>query len=120
MKIFKFFLLTLMFVSLPIFSAEHCSKFISVREYEVKNSKEVAVIAQKEFVPIIQKITGFIKWDLIEVSKTKLVTVSHLDNEAAAIESADKAKQWSLKALSSQVISPPEVKNGQVIASSCK
>lgn len=120
MKLSNFLLLALIFSSSPIFAAEHCAKYVSVREYEVKDSAEVARIAQKEFLPIIKKIPGFISWNLIAVSKTNLITVSNFDNEAAANESAEKAKKWSVKALAGKVISPPEINRGEVIASSCK
>lgn len=120
MKVFKFLFVALALISSPAFASSHCSKYISVREYEVKDSAEVARIAQKEFVPIVKKISGFISWDLLAVGKTKLITVSSFDNEAAANESAEKAKQWGGKALAGLVDSPPEVSNGKVIASSCK
>ena len=120
MKLSKFLLLALMFLSSPIFAAGHCAKYISVREYEVKDSAEVARIAQKEFVPIIKKIPGFISWNLIAVGKTNLITISNFDNEAAANESAEKAKQWGGKALTDWVVKSPKISNGKVIASSCK
>jgi len=120
MKAFKWFFLASVLLSSSAFAAGHCSKYISVREYEVKDSDGVARIAQKEFVPIVQKISGFIAWDLIAISKTKLITVSSFDNQAAANESAEKAKQWGAKALAGLVVSPPEISNGAVIASSCK
>ena len=120
MKVLKFLFLALLFVNSPVFAAGHCAKYSSVREYEVKDITEVALIAQKEFVPIIMKIPGFISWNLIAVSKTNLITVSNFDNEAAANESAEKAKQWGGKALSDWVVKSPKISNGQVIASSCK
>ena len=120
MKVFKFLLFLLILASSQVFAAGHCSKYISVREYEVKDSTEVARIAEKEFVPIIKKISGFIGWDLIAVSKTKLITVSTFNTETAANESAEKAKEWGGKALAGLVMSPPEISNGKVIASSCK
>jgi hypothetical protein len=120
MKVFKFLFIVLMLASSPVFAAGHCSKYISVREYEVKDSAEVARIAQKEFVPIVKKISGFIGWDLIAITKTKLITVSTFNTEAAANESAEKAKEWGGKALAGLVVSPPEISNGEVIASSCK
>ena len=58
-------------------------------------------------------------WDLIAVSKTKLITISTFDNEAAAHESAEKAKEWGGKALAGLVVSPPAISNGRVVASSC-
>ncbi len=120
MKAFKFLLVASLLLSSPIFAAGHCSKYISVREYEVKDSNEVASIAQKEFVPIIKKITGFISWELIAISKTKLITVSNFDNKSAADESAEKAKEWGKKALANLIVTPAVINNGEVIASSCK
>lgn len=120
MKLSKFLLLGLIFLSSPIFAAEHCAKYMSIREYEVKDSTEVARIVQKEFVPIVKKISGFIKYDLIATSKTKVITVSQFDNKAAANESADKAKTWGPKALAGLATLPPEISNGEVIVSSCK
>ena len=104
----------------PTFAAGNCAKYMSVRAYEVTDSNEVARVAKKEFVPIVKKIEGFISWDLIAVSKTKLITVSGFDNEVAAYESAEKAKQWGAKALAGLVVTPPEISNGEVIASSCE
>jgi len=110
----------LLLASSPAFAAGNCSKYMSVRAYEVTDSSEVALVAKKEFVPIVKKIEGFISWDLIAVSKTKLITVSGFDNEVAANESAEKAKQWGAKALAGLVVTPPEISNGEVIASSCE
>ncbi len=120
MKLRNVLFLALLISSSPIFAAGNCSKYMSVREYEVTDSNEVARIAKKEFVPIVQKISGFINWDLIAVSKTRLITVSSFDNEAAASESAEKAKQWGAKSLAGLVVTPPEISNGEVIASSCE
>jgi hypothetical protein len=111
-------LLTL--ISAPAFADSHCARYVSVREYDVTDSAEVAHIAQKEFVPIVKKIPGFVNWDLIAVSKTKLITVSDFSTKAAADESAEKAKDWGKKALAGLVVNPPEISNGEVIASSCK
>lgn len=110
----------LLLASSSAFAAGNCSKYMSVRAYEVRDSSEVALVAKKEFVPIVKKIAGFISWDLIAVSKTKLITVSSFDNEAAANESAEKAKKWGAKALAGLVVTPPEISNGEVIASSCE
>lgn len=107
-------------ISGPAFAESHCASYVSVREYDVTDSAKVAHIAQKEFVPIIKKISGFVNWDLIAISKTKLITVSNFSTKAAADESAEKAKDWGKKALAGLVVNPPEISNGEVIASSCK
>lgn len=120
MKAFRYVLASMMLISAPAFAGSHCAKYVSVREYEVKDSAEVARIAQKEFVPIVKKISGFVSWDLIAISKTKLITVSNFGTQAAAEESAEKAKEWGKKALAEWVVSPPEISNGEVAASSCK
>lgn len=120
MKVFQILFLLSALISAPAFASGHCSKYISVREYEVKDSAEVARIAQKEFVPIVKKISGFISWELIAISKTKVITVSNFDNKSAADESAEKAKEWGKTRLGEMVVAPPEISNGEVIGSSCK
>jgi|GEM_PF-1368426 len=107
-------------ISLPAFASSNCEQYVSVRYYDVKDSDQVAKIAQKEWVPIIKKIPGFIHWDLIAVDEKKVITVSTFNNQKAAEESAVKAKEWGGKALSELVINPPQISNGKVLASSCK
>ncbi len=120
MKLLKSLPLLLGIFCSPAFASHHCAKFISVREYEVTDSSEIAPKAQKEFVPIINKIPGFISWQLIAISKTRLITVSEFTSQHAAEVSAEKAKEWGKKALADLVKGFPEISNGKVIASSCK
>ena len=86
MKAFKFLLVASLLLSSPIFAAGHCSKYISVREYEVKDSNEVASIAQKEFVPIIKKITGFISLSRFQI----LIISPQPTNQQKKLKSGEK------------------------------
>ncbi len=119
MKLVNLCAVLLSLLSCSAIAAPQCAQYISVREYDVSDSVEITRRAQQEFVPIINKIPGFLSWQLIEVSKTRLITVSAFNSQQAAELSAEKAKQWGAKSLANLVKNTPEISNGKVVASSC-
>lgn len=121
MKALKYALLLLSLMSTHAFADGHCAKYVSVREYDNnKDNAEVARIAQKEFLPLMQALPGFIGWELITVTKKKLITITSFDNKASMDESVKISKEWGKKALTHLVIAPAEINNGEVIATSCQ
>jgi hypothetical protein len=121
LKALKYAFVVLSLISASAFAAGPCAKYVSVREYDNnKDNAEVARIAQKEFLPLMQKLPGFIGWELITVTKKKLITITSFDNKESMDESVKTAKEWGKKALTHLVIAPAEINNGEVIATSCQ
>jgi hypothetical protein len=120
LKKFKLVFLCLAFISTSAFADANCATYASIRKYDnVKDTAEVARIAQKEFLPLMKKLPGFVSWELIVLSKTKEITISRFRDKASAEESAKVAKEWGAKSLSHLLGAAPEVNNGEIIASSC-
>lgn len=94
------------------------SKYVSVRQYEVKDSAEVARIAKAGFIDLLKNIPGFIHYEFIAFSQTKLMTLSYFDTKEGAEASLQIAREWGKTALAHLVVAPLEMTIGEVIASS--
>jgi hypothetical protein len=92
-----------------------------VRRYTVKagGAKELAARVEKEFVPILKSVPGFVSYTYLEGGqewgRDILATVSLFDNQAGAEESVRTAAKWVSDNLSGFEPSQPTVIAGQVL-----
>jgi hypothetical protein len=90
--------------------------YASVRQYRSSDAAEVGRRAQEEFVPIVRQIQGVSAWYLIDGGDGTLITITLCDDEAAAEESVNSARDWVQANVADLVEGTPTVTNGEVRA----
>lgn len=91
--------------------------YAAVRRYKTKPGKaqEIARRAQAEFVPIVEKLPGYVSYYGIIGDGNSMVTVSMFNDKAGEEASTRKAAEWIRSAgLGDLVDGPPEVIAGSV------
>jgi len=92
-----------------------------VRRYTLKAGgvRELAALVEKEFIPILKSVPGFVSYAYLEGGqewgRDVLATVSFFDNQHGAEESVRVAAKWVGEHLSSFEPSQPTVTAGEVL-----
>jgi hypothetical protein len=90
--------------------------YASVRQYRSSDAAEVGRRAQEEFVPQVRQISGVSAWYLIDGGDGSLITITLCDDESAAEESVNSAREWVQANVADLVEGSPTVTNGEVRA----
>jgi len=90
--------------------------FVTIRRYETNPSSvpELLRRADKDAVPLLRTIKGFVSYDILNTGKGVILSVTVFQTETAAIESNLLAgrltKDWS-----DLLPNPPQVTSGRVV-----
>ena len=99
------------------------SAYLTVRRYDgVTDSKEAARRVEKEFIPLLSKLPGFISYYWVDEGDNVMVSVSVFESREAEEESnraaADYVKQH--QQVARLLPKPPQITTGQVVARAAK
>jgi len=96
---------------------EKSGMYATVRRYEgVPDPKEAARRVQKEFVPFISKLPGFIEYFWIDLGNKAMLSITVFNSLPEAIEANHKAVSWVSANLSSVLPETPRTEAGKVVA----
>ena len=97
------------------------SAYLTVRRYDgVTDSKEAARRVQEEFIPLLNKIPGFISYYWVDEGDNVMVSVSVFANREAEEESNRIAADFVKKHIAPLLPNPPQITAGQVVARAAK
>jgi hypothetical protein len=93
--------------------------YATVRRYEgVKLPAETARRTKEEFVPMLQKIPGFVAFFSIDAGGGVLISTSVYESRESAEESNRKAADYVRKNFASALPNAPQITAGEVVGSS--
>jgi len=92
--------------------------FAVIRHYhfDPKNSAEIDRHVREEFVPLIKKAKGFVRYYWLDTGKGEAASFSVFQDKAGADESVRLAADYVQKHLSKLMTEKPEVIEGSVKA----
>ena len=92
--------------------------FAVIRHYhfDPKNSAEIDRRVRSEFVPLIKKAKGFVRYYWLDTGKGEAASLSVFQDKGGADESVRLAADYVQKHLSKLLTEKPEVIEGQVKA----
>ena len=92
--------------------------FAVIRHYhfDPKNSAEIDRQVREEFVPLIKKAKGFVRYYWLDTGKGEGASLSVFEDKAGADESVRLAADYVQKHLSRLLTEKPEVIEGRVKA----
>lgn len=92
--------------------------YAAVRHYhfDPKNSAEIDRLVREQFVPLIKKAKGFVRYYWMDTGKGEGVSMSVFRDKAGADESVQLAADYVKTHMSKFVIAKPEVIEGPIKA----
>ena len=91
--------------------------YVAVRRYEgVRDSQKVAQLVNKDFLPIISEMPGFIAYYCVDAGDGVMVTTSVFEHKDAEEQSTFRAGEFTAEDLGPLVPNPPQVTAGEVVA----
>jgi hypothetical protein len=91
--------------------------FASVRHYKgVTDPLELGQRVQNGFVPILKEHKGFVAYYWVNSGDNEMVSMSVFEKEEDAIASNEDAKGWVADNVAELLPNPPEVNEGEVVA----
>ena len=95
-------------------------QYAAVRRYTgVTDPAEAGRRVAEGFVPIISEIDGFVAYYFVDAGNGVMVSTSVFEDEAGAEASTEKAADWVAENLAELLPNPPEVTDGEVVATKC-
>ena len=95
--------------------------YLTVRRYDgVTNSKEAARRVQNEFIPLINKLPGFISYYWVDEADGVMVSVSVFATREAEEESNRVAADFVKQHIAPLLPKAPQITAGQVVARAAK
>lgn len=92
--------------------------YAAVRRYEgIKDDSEAGRLVGESFVPLLQKVEGFVAYYWIDAGDGTMASLSVFENQAGADESVRLAHQWIEDNAPGLFPNPPRVTEGEVVAS---
>ncbi|MFF0159012.1 hypothetical protein ACFYRY_15950 [Streptomyces sp. NPDC005263] len=92
--------------------------YAAVRRYEgVTDTAEAARLVNEGFVPLMRQVSGFVAYFWIDAGDGVMVSTSVFQDQAGADESILRAADFVRDHLTPLLPNPPEVMNGEVVAS---
>ena len=94
-------------------------KYVTVRRYEgVTDIAAAARMVQTGFVPLIDKIKGFVAYYWVDAGGGVTVSTSIFHDQAGEEESNKIAREWITDNLAAVFPNPPQITAGKVVAHS--
>ena len=98
--------------------------YASVRQYTITSGHERVDEAAREVQaglgPIISQAPGFVAYYVLDAGNNVVAAISLFESKAAADIADRMVADWIRQHLTSYVVSPPEVLEGEVIAQQAK
>jgi hypothetical protein len=90
--------------------------YVNVRRYEGAGKiDEVTQLVEKDFLPLIRKVPGFLAYYAVDARYGVAVTISIFEDQVGAIEADRLAENWVSENLTSTFPNSPEVTSGDVV-----
>jgi hypothetical protein len=88
----------------------------SIRKYRVNSDAVVALAVRVEdgFVPILNKLPGFVSYMVVDAGDGVVASISIFENEEAAEQSNAAAAAWVKENLSDVITEAPEITAGEI------
>jgi hypothetical protein len=92
--------------------------YAAVRRYEgIIDDDEAARLVRDSFMPELEKVKGFVAYYWIDAGDGVMASLSVFEDKAGADESVKFARQWIVDNAPNLFPNPPEVTEGEVVAS---
>ena len=90
----------------------------AVRRYEgITNDAEAGRLVGESFVPLLEKLPGFIGYYWIDAGDGVMASLSLFETREGADKSVEIARSWIVENAPSLFPNPPRVTEGPVVAS---
>src|SRR5690348_13095456 len=93
----------------------------AVRRYEgITDDAEAGRLVGESFIPQLEHIPGFIAYYWIDAGNGVMASLSVFEDQAGADESVRLARDWVRENAATLIPNPPQVTEGNVVASDTK
>ena len=90
--------------------------YVAVRRYEgVRDSQKVAQLVNKDFLPIISEMPGFIAYYCVDAGDGVMISTSVFEHKDAEEQSSFRAGEFVEEQLAPLLPNPPQVTAGEVV-----
>jgi hypothetical protein len=101
--------------------ARELRMYAAVRRYEgVTDPAEAGRLVGESFVPLLEHVPGFIAYYWLDVGDGVMASMSVYEDQAGADESVRIAHDWVVENASTLLPNPPDVIEGDVVATATK
>lgn len=89
-----------------------------IRQYRVTkgDGEALAKRIDKEFLPVVRKLHGFVAYLAVQSGADRLATISVFESEAGCTESTKAAAKWLRESAGNATVAPPEIFSGKTVA----
>ena len=95
-------------------------QYAAVRRYEgVTDPAEAGKRVAEGFLPIISEIDGFVAYYFVDAGDGVMVSTSVFEDQAGAEASTERAADWVAENLAELLPNPPQVTEGELVATKC-
>ena len=95
--------------------------YAAVRRYEgITDDDEAARLVGESFIPQLEHVPGFIAYYWIDARKGTMASLSVFENKDGADASVQLAHEWIVANAPNLFPNPPQVTEGEVVASDTK
>ena len=95
--------------------------YAAVRRYEgITDDAEAGRLVGESFIPLLESVKGFIAYYWIDAGDGVMASLSVFDDKAGADESVRLAHDWVQQNAATLIPNPPQVTEGNVVASDTK
>jgi hypothetical protein len=95
--------------------------YVAVRRYDgVRDSQKVAQLVEKDFLPIISEMPGFIAYYCVDAGDGVMVSTSVFEHKDAEEQSNFRAGEFVAEDLGLLSPNPPQITAGEVVAYKAK
>jgi hypothetical protein len=92
--------------------------YAAVRRYEgITDDAEAGRLVRESFMPLLEQVPGFIAYYWIDAGGGAMASLSVYDDKAGADESVRIAHDWVRENAAELIPNPPQVTEGNVVAS---
>ncbi len=94
--------------------------FASIRRYRTDpdSTAEIAQQAKESFLPLLQKLPGFVAYYVVDGGGGVMTSISLFDSKDSADASNRQAADWAAEHLAQLVPLPPDTTAGEVVVRS--
>ena len=93
----------------------------AVRRHEgITDPAEAGRLVDQSFVPLLEQVPGFVAYYWIDAGDGVMASLSVYENQAGADESVRIAHDWVRDNAATLIPNPPQVTEGNVVASDTK
>jgi hypothetical protein len=95
--------------------------YVAVRRYDgVRDSQKVAQLVEKDFLPIISEMPGFMAYYCVDAGDGVMVSTSVFEHKDAEEQSNFRAGEFVAEDLGLLSPNPPQITAGEVVAYKAK